>query len=118
MRPDVGERLPDLAISSEGATRQAAEGFIDGLAGRELFNSETGTKVLINGDQKRKIVSNAALDKSRANGFSSSQHFAVAALVSGSNSLPTTRLTIAIIYPTDRRGLFPRTFKRGRLFHA
>ena len=77
----ASERMADLTVSSEGATRQKAADALDGLSGRDLVNAETGIKAQINGDQKRKIVSNAALDKSHANGFSPSQHFAVAAKI-------------------------------------
>ena len=76
-------RIFDLTVtvSSTDMTREKAVEALDELAGKELVNVETGIKARINGDQKRKIVSNAALDKSYANGFSSSRHFAVAAKI-------------------------------------
>ena len=76
-----GERLLDLTVSSDGASRQKAIDALDALAGKELVNAETGIKARISGAQRNKIVSNAAMDKSGENGFNSRQHFAVASRI-------------------------------------
>ena len=54
----AGERLADLTVSSEGATRQKAVDALDGLSGRDLVNAETDIKARINKPQRNKIVSN------------------------------------------------------------
>ena len=75
------ERLADLTVSSEGATRARAIVALDALAGRELVINETGIKAAINSEQRNKIVSNRALGKSLRNGYSSRQLFSVAAVM-------------------------------------
>ena len=77
------ERLADLTVSSEGATRARAIVALDALAGRELVNDETGIKAWINKPQRNKIMSSTAIEKTERNGFSSTQHFAVAARIEG-----------------------------------
>ena len=73
--------MSDFAVSSVGATKSQAVAALDALIGKDIVNVETGIAARVSGDQKRKIVSNAAVGKSNANGFSSSQHFAVAAKI-------------------------------------
>jgi len=73
-----GERLSDLTVSSEGASREKAIAALNALAGKDLVNAETGIKARINRPQKDKIVSDTAVEKSEANGFPKEQHFAVA----------------------------------------
>ena len=51
------------------------------LAGKELLNQETGIMAKINTKQTSKLVSNAAVAKSMANGFGREQHYAVVACV-------------------------------------
>jgi len=77
----AGDRLSNLTVSSAGATRQRAMDVLDGLAGKELVNAETGIKARINKKQRDKIISNTAVEKSENNGFDKAQHFAVAAVI-------------------------------------
>jgi len=68
-----------IIISSLGATQKKTLYVLKNLAGKELVNFQTGIKAQLNSEQKGKIISNAALYKSKSNGFSSKQHYAVAA---------------------------------------
>jgi len=77
----AGQRLSDLTISSEGATRQKAIDALNGLGGKELLNAETGIKARLSANHRDKIVSNSALEKSKSNGFNYAQHFATAARI-------------------------------------
>ena len=77
----VSQRLSDLTVSSEGATRQKAIDALNGLAGKELVNTETGIKARLSANHRDKIVSNSALEKSKSNGFNYAQHFATAACI-------------------------------------
>jgi len=75
----TGERLSDLTVSSDGASREKAIDALDALAGRELVNTETGIKARVSTRQRKKIMSGVAIEKSKSNGFSAAQHFALAA---------------------------------------
>jgi len=71
--------MSDFAVSSVGATKSQAVAALDALIGKELLNVRTGIRARIYTNQRNKIVSKAALNKSLANGFNAEQHFAVAA---------------------------------------
>jgi hypothetical protein len=76
-----GERLFDLTVSSEGATRAKAMQSLGALAGKELVNDETGIKAVINVGHRNKLLSGKAIGKSISNGFNARQHFAVSARI-------------------------------------
>jgi len=67
-----------ITISSVGSTQKKALFVLKNLAGKDLINLQTGINAQINSEQKGKIISNAALEKSESNGFNSKQHYAVA----------------------------------------
>jgi len=71
--------MSDFAVSSVGVTRKNAIDALDGYAGKELANVETGIKAMINKPQRNKIISSTAVEKSERNGFTVTQHYAVAA---------------------------------------
>jgi hypothetical protein len=75
------ESISELSVSSAGATREKAVLALNNLAGKDLINLATGIKARINSEQRNKIVSAAALEKSELNGFEASQHFAVASQI-------------------------------------
>ncbi|MCL2193934.1 MAG: hypothetical protein FWB78_11140 [Treponema sp.] len=77
----TGDRLSDLTVSSSDATRGRALGVLDALAGKILVNAETGIEAYINTEQRRKILSGAAVEKTMRNGFSANQHFATASKI-------------------------------------
>ena len=70
-----------LLVSSDGSTKSKAVIALDGLIGKELLNAETGIKAKIYTNQRNKIVSKAAINKSKVNGFNAEQHFAVASSI-------------------------------------
>ena len=72
------ERLADLTVSSTGTTRQKAIDALNGLAGKELVNTETGIKAQLSANHRDKIVSNSVLEKLKSSGFNYAQHFATA----------------------------------------
>jgi len=83
-----------VTISSIGATQQKALDVLKSLAGKDLINLQTGIKAQINRNQRTKIISNKAIDKTKVNGFTANQHYAVAeslekawqiALITGNN---------------------------------
>jgi len=73
-----GERLSDLTVFSISASREQATVAINGIIGKDLVNAETGIIARIYTNQRNKILSIAALEKSESNGFNAKQHFAVA----------------------------------------
>lgn len=73
------EAIADLTISRQVASKKEAELSIAALAKRDLRNLETGINAQINSTQAKKLISNAAVDKSIANGFTREQHYAIAA---------------------------------------
>jgi hypothetical protein len=68
-----------LTITNTNVTRDDALKELAALAGKPLENEETGIMAEINREQRGKIVSTAALEKSQANGFTAGQHNAAAA---------------------------------------
>ncbi|MDR2674456.1 MAG: hypothetical protein LBC18_06205 [Opitutaceae bacterium] len=68
-----------LTITNTNVTRDDALKELVSLAGKPLENEETGIMAEINRVQRGKIVSGAALEKSKANGFTAGQHNAAAA---------------------------------------
>jgi phage-related protein (TIGR01555 family) len=63
------------------ANKMEAESHLEKLAHRDLENKETGIVAQINSDQRAKIVSNVAIEKSEKNGFTREQHYAVATII-------------------------------------
>jgi len=70
-----------LVVSSDGATKSRAVAYLDALIGKEVVNVKTRIKAKIYTNQRNKIVSKAAINKSKANGFNDEQHFAVASCI-------------------------------------
>ena len=48
------------------------------MAGKELTNEENNIKAFVNSNQKGKLISNKAVNKSIANGFTREEHYAAA----------------------------------------
>ena len=72
----AGDREIDLMRLERPASTQAeALEALKALSGVNIVNRETGIAAQINRTQRDKLVSNAALDKSKANGFSYEDHF-------------------------------------------
>jgi len=76
---EANEHPSTLTVSSVGASRAKAIEALDALAGRELVNAETGIRAQVSTRQRKKIMSGIAVEKSKSNGFSAMQHFAIAA---------------------------------------
>ncbi len=74
---DVSQAFP--APIAQNATREDIESKLESLDKKALTNRDTGTVAQINGNQRRKIVSDAAVRKSKNNGFSEAEHFQAAA---------------------------------------
>jgi len=68
-------------VPSEGISKSDAETTLATLAGKPLRNKETGIEAFINTTQANKLVSNAAVNKSMANGFTREQHYAITAKI-------------------------------------
>jgi len=66
-----------FSIPVEGRSKADAEEALAKLKGQPLLNYETGIEALINSMQIKKLVSEAAVSKSRANGFTREQHYAI-----------------------------------------
>ena len=71
----------DLSIGSEPVSVDHARSVLEKIAGRDITNLETGIVAQINSEQRNKILSNPALAKSKANGFTAQQHNAAAAKI-------------------------------------
>ena len=67
----------------DGVTLIEARAAIEAMRGRRFVNAATGIAVMLSSSAKGKLVSNKAAGKSRANGFTSNQHNALAANVGG-----------------------------------
>jgi hypothetical protein len=76
------EALTELSLPADVTTTLAeAESALAQLAGQDLTNLETGIVARINRPQSTKILSNAAVGKSTANGFTVTQHNAAASII-------------------------------------
>ena len=58
-----------------------AEDFLQDMAGTAIINEQTGTTAFVNSNQRGKLVSEKAVEKSMKNGFSRAEHYTAAALV-------------------------------------
>ena len=67
----------DLTLRSDVSLADA-EKALEALSGKDLVNEETGISAQINSNQRKKIISAAAQEKSKNNGFTSGQHLAAA----------------------------------------
>lgn len=74
---DVSQAFPEPI--AQNATREDIESKLESLDKKDLTNRDTGTVAQINGNQRRKIVSDAAVQKSKNNGFTEAEHFQTAA---------------------------------------
>jgi hypothetical protein len=83
---DKAETISKLVETPHVKTKAAAnkveaEGHLKNLAGKDLENKLTGLKAQINSNQRAKMVSNVAIEKSEKNGFTREQHYAVATII-------------------------------------
>ena len=70
--------LPTVTLSKETESYNDALDKLNKLAGQELTNEENNIKAFVNSNQKGKLISNKAVNKSIANGFTREEHYAVA----------------------------------------
>ncbi|MDR2240017.1 MAG: hypothetical protein LBE33_06185 [Zoogloeaceae bacterium] len=75
------EALRDLAFTSFSMSKADAGTELAKLNGRDLVNLEQGITAQVNVNQANKLVSNDAVAKSMANGFTREQHYAVASQI-------------------------------------
>ena len=68
-----------IILPQEGETLAEAKASIERLRGKVFVNKRTGISARLSSSAKGKLVSNKAAGKSRANGFTSEQHNALAA---------------------------------------
>jgi len=66
---------------NENITKDQAIEYLKSLANKDIENIETGIKAQINSEQRNKIISLTALNKSQKNGFTANQHNAAAARI-------------------------------------
>jgi hypothetical protein len=71
----------DLTITDENLTQGQAYDAIKSLEHTDLINNEEGISAQINSDQRKKLISNAAVRKSVENGYTREQHYAAAAKI-------------------------------------
>jgi len=69
----------DIILPPEGVTLDGARASIERLRGKVFVNRQTGIPARLSSSAKGKLVSNKAAGKSKANGFTSDQHNALAA---------------------------------------
>ena len=70
-----------LVLPEEGIALSQARATIDKMRGRVFDNVATGIQAQLSSSAKGKLISNKATAKSKANGFTSEQHNALAASV-------------------------------------
>jgi len=70
-----------VTVDAKDATLGKTKAALAALAGKPLVNDETKIEAWINDVQARKIVSNKAVAKSEANGFTKAEHNAAAAII-------------------------------------
>jgi len=70
-----------LSVAEEGVPKAAEKVELDKLRGKPLRNDETGIDAEVNTNQAGKLVSEEAVKKSKANGFTREQHYALAAKI-------------------------------------
>ena len=70
-------------LPKNGVTLAEARAAIERLRGKSFANKQTGIVAQLSSSAKGKLVSNKAAGKSRANGFTSEQHNALAANIDG-----------------------------------
>ncbi|MDR0486014.1 MAG: hypothetical protein LBH29_04735, partial [Elusimicrobiota bacterium] len=75
------EAARELTINRDGINKDEAITKINKLNGKDIKNIKTGITAQVNTEQRDKLVSNAAVDKSIANGFTREQHYAVAGII-------------------------------------
>lgn len=71
----------ELTIENSSLTKKEADQELVFILGKALINTETGIVGIINSRQAGKLTSDVAMLKSRNNGFSREQHYAVAAKI-------------------------------------
>ena len=71
----------ELTMTNENITKEQATEYLKNLANKDITNIETGIKARINSEQRNKIVSKKALDKSLNNGFTANQHNTAATII-------------------------------------
>ena len=81
VKSDIRFSRPDITVNPSGMTRAKAFVALASLAHRNLENLATGIKAQINAVQRNKILSNRAVAKSEANGFSAEEHNAAASII-------------------------------------
>ena len=78
---DEASAREELTFGDNGVSLDDAKAALAALAGRDLVNLETGIVARVGVNQRNKIISKKALDKSIINGFTSGQHNAAASRI-------------------------------------
>ena len=75
------EMRRETTVNAAEATLEKTKAALAALAGKTLINDETKIEAQVNSEQARKIVSNKAVAKSEANGFTKAEHNSAAAII-------------------------------------
>lgn len=71
--------MPAVPLANRASVRAEAVAAINGFLNQDIVNASTGIVARVSTTGRKKSVSGAAVEKSKANGFTAAQHYAVAA---------------------------------------